>query len=228
MKKFIYLSIISAFLISCGNDDAPEETQNVAPTTPTLVAPVNNKLCTNNAVSFQWEVSADSNGDPIIYQIQVAKDKDFTHIVMTAESSATYQNFTLEKATAYYWRVKSTDNEKLSSTYSTIYSFYTSGDGVVNYLPFAPDLVSPELNSVLNATTAKLEWTAKDVDTKDVLVYDVYFGTTNPPTEKIGVDQSTSTLDVNIVSSKEYFWKVVVKDDKGGETIGQTWRFRTN
>ena len=228
MKKYIYLAIVSAFLISCGNDDAPEETQNVAPTTPTLVAPVNNKLCTNNAVSFQWEVAVDSNGDPIIYQIQVAKDKDFTHIVMTAESSATYQNFTLEKATAYYWRVKSTDNENLSSTYSTIFSFYTSGDGVVNYLPFAPDLVSPELNSVLNATTAKLEWTAKDVDTKDILVYDVYFGTTNPPTEKIGVNQSTSTLDVNIVASKEYFWKVVVKDDKGGETIGQTWSFRTN
>jgi hypothetical protein len=24
------------------------------------------------------------------------------------------------------------------------------------------------------------------------------------------------TLDVNIVASKEYYWKVVVKDDKGG------------
>jgi hypothetical protein len=228
MKKFLYLSIASAFLISCGNEDAPEETPNVAPTTPTLVAPINNKLCTNNAVSFQWNAATDSNNDPVIYQIQVSKDKDFSHIVMTADNVATYQNFTLEKATAYYWRVKSTDNENLSSSYSTVFSFYTSGDGVVNYLPFSPDLVSPELNSVLNATTAKLEWTAKDVDTKDKLVYDVYFGTTNPPTEKVGANQATSTLDVSIIASKEYFWKVVVKDDKGGETIGQTWRFRTN
>jgi hypothetical protein len=228
MKKFLYLTIISILLISCNEDSESSETVNVAPTTPTLVAPVNNKLCNSNAVSFQWDVAADSNNDPIIYQIQVSKDKDFTRIVMTAESTATYQNFTLEKATAYYWRVKSMDNEALSSTYSSVFSFYTSGDGVINYLPFAPDLVSPELNSVLNATTAKLEWTAKDVDTKDKLVYDVYFGTANPPTNKVGANQATSTLDVSVIASKEYFWKVVVKDDKGGETIGQTWRFRTN
>jgi hypothetical protein len=228
MKKFLYLSIASAFLISCGNEDAPAEATNVAPTVPTLVAPVNNKLCTNNAVSFQWNAATDSNNDLVVYQIQVAKDKDFAHIVMTAASTAIYQNFTLEKATAYYWRVKSTDNKDLSSTYSTVFSFYTSGDGVVNYLPFSPDLVAPELNSVLSTKTATLKWTATDVDTKDKLVYDVYFGTANPPTEKVGVNQDASILDVNVVASKEYFWKVVVKDDKGGETIGQTWRFRTN
>jgi hypothetical protein len=228
MKKFVYLSIISVFLISCGSEDAPVEPVNVAPTTPTLVSPVDNKLCTNNAVTFQWNAAVDANNDPIIYQIQVSKEKDFSHIVMIAESSATYQNFTLEKATAYYWRVKSTDNEALSSTYSATFSFYTSGDGVVNYLPFLPDLVSPELNSVLGTTTAKLQWAAKDVDTQDKLVYDVYFGTTNPPTEKVGVDQEASTLDVSVVGSKEYYWNVVVKDDKGGETVGQTWKFRTN
>jgi hypothetical protein len=228
MKKFVYLSIVSVFLISCGSEDAPVEPVNVAPTTPTLVSPVDNKLCANNAVTFQWNAAVDANNDPVIYQIQVSKEKDFSHIVMTAESSATYQNFTLEKATAYYWRVKSTDNEALSSTYSATFSFYTSGDGVVNYLPFLPDLVSPELNSVLGATTAKLQWTAKDVDTKDKLVYDVYFGTTNPPTEKVGVNQEVSTLDVSVVASKEYYWNVVVKDDKGGETVGQTWKFRTN
>jgi hypothetical protein len=228
MKKFLYLSIASAFLISCGNEDAPTEATNVAPTVPILVAPVNNKLCVNNALSFQWTAATDANNDPIIYQIQVSKDKDFSRIVMTAESTAIYQNFTLEKATPYYWRVKATDNENLSSTYSTTFSFYTSGDGVVNYLPFSPDLVAPELNAVLNTKTAQLQWTAKDVDAKDKLVYDVYFGTTNPPTEKLGVNQEASILDVNIVTAKEYFWKVVVKDDKGGETIGQTWRFRTN
>jgi hypothetical protein len=228
MKKFLYLSIASAFLISCANEDAPAEVANVAPTVPTLVAPVNNKLCINNALSFQWNAATDSNNDPIIYQIQVSKDKDFARIVMTAESTAIYQNFTLEKATAYYWRVKATDNENLSSSYSASFSFYTSGDGVVNYLPFSPDLVAPELNAVLGTTTANLQWTAKDVDTKDKLVYDVYFGSTNPPTEKVGSDQASSNLDVTLAASKEYFWKVVVKDDKGGETIGQTWRFRTN
>jgi acyl-coenzyme A synthetase/AMP-(fatty) acid ligase len=37
--------------------------------------------------------------------------------------------------------------------------------------------------------TAKLQWTAKDVDTKDKLVLMYISGTTNPPTEKAGVNQ---------------------------------------
>jgi hypothetical protein len=52
-------------------------------------------------------------------------------------------------------------------------------------------------------------------------------GTTNPPTGKGRCKPEAITLDVNIVASKEYYWKVV-KDDKGRETIGQTLKFRTN
>jgi hypothetical protein len=228
MKKYVYLALIGAFLISCDNEDGPSETANVAPSVPTLASPVNNKLCINNAVSFQWNAASDANNDVVIYQIQIAKDKDFTHIVMSGATNGTYQNFTLDKATAYYWRVKATDEEGLSSTYSSVFSFYTSGEGVVNYLPFLPDLVAPELNALVNPTTAQLKWTASDVDVKDNLVYDVYFGTANPPVDKVSADLTTATLDVTIAGSKEYFWKVVVKDGKGGETIGQTWRFRTN
>jgi hypothetical protein len=228
MKKYIFLTIISALVLSCDDSEAPVESTNVAPSVPVLVAPVNNKLCINNALSFQWEASIDANNDPMIYKIQIAKDKDFSNIVFSGDNKGTLQNVSLEKATAYYWRVKSTDNENASSEYSTVFSFYTSGDGVINYLPFAPNVVSPEINAVLSAGTAKLQWTAIDVDTKDELVYDVYFGTTNPPTEKVGENQVASMLDVNVVVSKEYFWKVVVKDGKGGETNGQTWRFRAN
>jgi len=228
MKKYIYLAFISAFLISCESDDAPSEAANVAPTMPTLASPVNNKLCINNSVSFQWNAATDANNDAVIYQIQIAKDKEFSHIVMSGMSNATYQNFTLDKATAYYWRVKATDTKGMSSSYSAVYSFYTSGDGVINYLPFLPDLIAPELNALINPTAAQLKWTATDVDVNDKLVYDVYFGTTNPPVDKISSDLTASSIDVTIVGSKEYFWKVVVKDNKGGETIGQTWRFRTN
>lgn len=228
MKKNIYLAIISVLIISCDNGDTPSETTNVAPTMPTLTSPVNNKLCINNSVSFQWNAAIDANNDAVIYQIQIAKDKDFANIVMSGGSSATYQNFTFEKATAYYWRVKAIDSKGLSSSYSSTFSFYTSGVGVINYLPFLPDLVAPEFNSLVNPVSVQLKWTASDVDVKDKLVYDVYFGTTNPPVNIISDDLTASVLDVAISGSKEYFWKVVVKDDKGGKTIGQTWRFRTN
>jgi hypothetical protein len=234
MKNLIYLSIVGLLFISCsggGDDPAPTPTPvvtNKAPSTPTLVTPIDNKLCVDNTVAFQWNPSTDVNNDPITYQIQVAKDNTFGQIVKTAETSNAAQTIALEKNTAYYWRIKATDSKGLSSDYSATYKFYTSGDAVVNHLPFSPELVEPALNTVLNTTTAALKWNATDVDATDVLSYDVYFGTVNPPTSKITENTATKTLDVTLESAKEYFWKVVVKDNKGGETVGQVWKFKTN
>lgn len=228
MKNFIYLSIIGFLIISCsggGDDPVPA---NTAPTIPALVAPANNKLCLDNSVSFQWNPSTDADKDAITYQIQVAKDKGFSQIIKTVEGATNTQNIPLEKGVAYYWRVKATDSGKLSSDYSEVFSFYTSAEAVINHLPFSPDLVAPALNAVLNTTTVTLKWTATDVDATDKLVYDVYFGTVNPPATKVSENQVTNVFDVAIAASKEYYWKVVVKDNKGGETTGQTWKFKTN
>jgi hypothetical protein len=232
MKNFIYLSIVGLLFISCGgggDDSAPApEVINVAPTIPTLVNPTDNKLCVDNFVTFQWNPSTDANKDAINYQIQVAKDNAFAQIIKTPEASAVGLTFTLEKNTAYYWRIKASDSKGLSSDYSATYKFYTSGDAVVNHLPFSPELVEPAINTVLNTTTATLKWNATDVDATDVLSYDVYFGTSNPPTSKIKENATAKTLDVTLEPAKEYFWKVVVKDNKGGETIGQVWKFKAN
>lgn len=50
--------------------------------------------------------------------------------------------------------------------------------------------------------------------------YDVYLGTVNPPTTKIGNNLTSPSLNVDLEASKNYFWEVVVKDNKGGETKG--------
>jgi hypothetical protein len=235
MKKFLYLAAIGIALGSCGGGggDNPTPTpiptpENKVPTTPTLVAPTNNKLCIDNAVNFQWNASTDPDGDAITYQIQVAKDNQFGQIAHTLSGSATNQSISLEKGVAYYWRVKATDSKSLSSAYSTVFNFYTEGVGETNHLPFSPELVKPDLNSVVQTATATLEWNAVDVDTNDALTFDVYFGTANPPTTKMGDNQTAKTLDVNLEASKSYYWKVVVKDNNGGEAIGQIWNFKTD
>lgn len=231
MKNFIYLSIAGLIFASCssGGGDDPEPTPvNTAPTTPTLVSPADNKLCLDNTVSFQWNVSTDEQKDPIVYEIQVAKDNAFTQIISTLKNSSPSTDISLEKNTAYYWRVKASDSKELASAYSTTFKFYTSGEAAVNHLPFAPEIISPAINTTLTATTATLKWNASDVDTADVLTYDVYFGTANPPTEKISENKSEKSVEATLETGKQYFWKVVVKDNKGGETIGQIWKFKTN
>jgi len=229
MKKFIYLSVISFLIISCGGgSDSGTVAENGAPTVPTLITPVNNKLCVDNSLNFEWSTSVDSNKDPIVYQIQVAKDNQFAQIVKTLEGTANSQNILLEKEVAYYWRVKATDSKALSSNYSEVFKFYTQGEAVINHLPFSPELVLPALNALLNTTTATLNWNATDVDNEDSLSYDVYFGTNNPPTSKVSINQTSKTVEVNLAVSTVYYWKVVVKDDNGGEIVGQTWTFKTN
>ena len=135
----------------------------------------------------------------------------------------------LEKGKAYYWRVKATDSKNASSAYSGTYSFYTEGVAVANHLPFLPELVQPEINSTISGTSATLKWFASDADVADVLTYDVYLGTTNPPTVKVGDNITTPVFAAtSLQATTLYYWKVVVKDNKGGETRGQVWNFRTN
>ena len=231
MKNSIYLSIICLVFAACGSGggDDPAPVVNTAPTVPVLSIPADNKLCQDNNVSFQWNASTDEQKDAIVYQIQIAKDNAFSQIVNTLDnSSLSTSALALEKNTAYYWRVKATDAKGLSSAYSSTFKFYTAGTAVVNHLPFAPELISPITNAALSTTTASLKWNASDVDTADVLTYDVYFGTENPPTEKLSENKSEKSIDATIAPGKQYFWRVTVKDNKGGETVGQVWKFKTN
>ena len=91
-----------------------------------------------------------------------------------------------------------------------------------------PQLVKPSLEASV-ATTVDLEWSASDVDTSDVLTYDIYWGTSASSLTSSKTNLTTKTAQLTgLQSGTTYYWKVVVKDNKGGETIGQIWNFKTN
>ena len=232
MRNLLYIAILSISLWSCGggggDTPTPPPVVNTAPTVPTLTSPTNNLLCTDNVLNFQWNASTDSQGDAITYQIEVSKNAQFSQIAHTQTSATTSKSITLEKGIAYYWRVKATDSKSAASNYSATFNLYTEGVGITNHLPFSPVLVSPALNSVQTAATINLQWTASDADTSDTLTYDVYFGTANPPTAIVSANQSASSLSRTVAASTKYYWKVTVKDGKGGQTIGQVWNFTTD
>jgi hypothetical protein len=231
MKKFLYTAVITATLWSCGGGgDTPPTPVNHEPTTPTLVYPSNNLLCIDNPVVCKWNASTDSDqGDVITYQVEVAKNSAFTEAKQTFTVATIEQSVPLEENIAYYWRVKAIDDKNASSSYSTVYKFFTYGEGVTNHVPFAPELVSPALNAVVTTPTATLEWNGSDVDSSDTLTYDVYLDTVNPPTTVISANQSGDLFTTPTLSpTTDYYWKIVVKDNHGGQTIGQIWNFRTD
>lgn len=230
MRKYLFVFCSALLLISCGGGDDTSDavTENKAPSSPSLVAPENNLLCIDNTVAFQWNAASDPDSDAVRYQIEVAKDNQFKEIDFTNSVTTVAKSILLEKGVRYYWRVKAIDSKNLSGNYSSVFQFYTEGVGLINHLPFAPSLVKPELSSVVNDNSIVLEWNASDVDANDVLTYDVYFGTTNPPTAKVSSNQSLKTCTQTLNSSGTFYWSADVKDNKGGISKGQVWRFVKN
>lgn len=233
MKKYLYLITIGLLFIACGGsggDDTPPTppppTENKAPSSPIQIYPANNDLCIDNSVTFSWNAATDPENDVLYYVVEVSENNSFSPLTETKTVSTTSTTISLEKGVAFYWRIIAKDNNN-SSDYSAANSFYTEGNGVTNYVPFSPELVAPTINETVQSTTVDLKWTASDVD-NDALTYDVYFDTNNPPINKIGDNITTTTLNVTLESSKDYFWKVVVKDGKGGQAIGQVWNFKTD
>lgn len=232
MKQLIRVFVISLLLCSCsggGSEDeipVPPPAENKAPSKPILTYPTNNLLCINNVLDFEWNASTDSDGDALSYKIEIATDIQFSQIAFSSDVSGTNKVFTLEKGKAYYWRVKATDSKNKSSEYSSTFNFYTEGEGISNHLPFAPELVKPEFNSKENSGDITLEWIGSDTD-NDPLTFDIYFGSNDEP-ELISQNQSEQNFKVSTTANNTYYWKVVVKDNKGGETIGQLWKFNTN
>lgn len=233
MKKILYLVFVASIsLSSCGGsggEDSPiPEPVNTKPSNPSNSKPINNLLCIDNLVTFEWSASSDAEGDVIKYQLQVATDNQFSQNIQTRDNlSVTSTQISLERGVAYYWRVKAIDSKNASSDYSSTFQFYTEGDGKLNYVPFLPSIVAPNLNEIVQTNSVKLEWTASDAD-GDSLMFDVYFGTENLPTAIVAENISESNLTVDLVASTKYYWKVVVKDDKGGAAIGQIWNFKTD
>ena len=235
MKKIIIIFgiFVGIMVIACGGgggDDPPSPlpVTNKAPTQPNLSSPTNNMLCIDNTVVFSWNQATDPDGDAVSYSIEVAKDQGFTQKEHSLTSASTSKTIALEKGKQYYWRVKATDSKNASSSWSSTYQFQTEGVGITNYVPFPPNLIAPAKSSVVQTSSVELQWTASDPDTSDTLMFDVYFGEDAHPSNKIASNQSASTLTVHLESSKVYYWKVVVKDDKGAEAQGGIWTFTTD
>nr|WP_288834674.1 fibronectin type III domain-containing protein [uncultured Flavobacterium sp.] len=224
MKKTSLFILSLILLVSCssGGDEGDAQTP---PTIPGLVYPTNNLVCIDNTVELKWNASSDAQNDAITYQLDVATDNAFTKNVVTSTTTMLSKSLSLEKGKFYYWWVKAIDSNNKVGKYSSVYTFFTENEGIVNHLPFIPEIKTPVLHSSISGSTTTLSWTAVDAD-NDNLSYDVYLGTSNPPTQKVASDLSTATYEVSsLTPGTKYYWNIVVKDGKGGTTIGQVWSF---
>ena len=130
--------------------------------------------------------------------------------------------------TEYHWQVTASDQS--GATYTTpLQSFVVNAE---NDLPSDFDLLSPGNTTMVTDLTPVLHWDEPtDADLLgSIETYDIYISTDNTfadvtPEE---VSANTYTVSADLTEDALYYWKVVAKDDDGGETSSATWSFWTN
>ncbi len=96
-----------------------------------------------------------------------------------------------------------------------------------NKAPDKPSNPSPADGATSQALNVTLSWSCDDLE-NDPLTYDIYFGTTNPPTTLVSQNRTATTLSrSNLYSGITYYWKVIAKDNHSNSTSSSVWIFTT-
>lgn len=223
MKK-INILLIVLLIFSCSNESVE---QNTNPVAASLIFPDNNQECnqgvdvsaTQSSVTFRWTASANTDS----YNIVV---KNLNTLSTTSLSSLVNElAITIEKGTPYSWYVISEKTNSLETAQSETWKFYNAGDPIESYASFPADLISPAMGSILTGiTTQNLSWTGSDID-NDIVSYDVFFDTANPPTTLEG-NTVSSNMDVTVAVGNTYYWRVVTIDSQGNNSQSEIFEFK--
>ncbi len=111
---------------------------------------------------------------------------------------------------------------------------FLSGCFLFNRAPLPPVVGEEWLNGgVAPSLTPLLSWKCIDPD-GDPMYYDVYFSSSYDKVKNMDKDAliaegiTETSLRLNMLSNyTTYYWRVVVRDEKGNITIGDIWWFKT-
>ncbi len=190
---------------------------NRPPVEPHSPSPEDSAVLLSTDVLLNWEC-IDPDGDDLSYDVYFGTSSN----PPLAESGITDNSYSpeeMEEGQSYYWRVIARDG-KGGVSEGPEWSFW------INAPPIAPYSSVPSHNAEYVPLDIILSWKCIDPD-DDPLTYDIYFGTSVVPLLAAAYHPSTSYVPSDLEEGQTYYWRVVARDDKGRETRGPLWRFRT-
>ncbi len=226
----VYLIVgIFLFVISCHKDDSDPVPAIKDPTEAMLIFPFKNSECnegteittTTSKVLFEWRQAENTDKYELVL-INLSTADQSSH--MTSEHKIP---IVLLRATPYAWYVISKSNETDSTVQSETWRFFNAGEGIESYTPFPAEIISPLMAESITAPggTITLDWDGSDVD-DDIVGYDVYFDTTNPPDLFESNLQESVLADIQVESESIYYWSVTTKDAHGNSSESGIYQFR--
>jgi hypothetical protein len=190
---------------------------NQPPNVPSDPNPADGETDVEITTCISWTCE-DPDGDNITYNVYFG-DTNPPPIVSNNQTGNAYCPVLLNFNTTYYWMIVAWDDFGASSQ-GPIWSFTTG----TNNPPYAPNNPIPRNGSENVSIYVNLSWSGGDPD-GDMVLYDIYFGTTNPPPQVASnvTDYDPGVLNQNTI----YYWKLVAWDEHGASTEGPIWWFKT-
>jgi hypothetical protein len=222
---------IGAFLLllGCGEDSpAPIVVTSEIRARVILVFPLENSECnegtdvsaTECTVRFEWKAAENTDE----YELVVADlESDALNSFTTTETTLPV---VLQRATPYAWFVIARSNDVDSTSKSSVWKFYNSGDGIKSHAPFPAEIISPKMAEAINSISGKitLDWEGNDID-NDIAGYDVKLGTTHPP-QLFQANLTSSILtEVSVQTNTVYYWSITTYDGAGNVTSTDVFQF---
>ncbi len=194
---------------------------NTLPYTPFSPQPANLSIGQLLTTTLQWQGGDADDGDTVTYTVYFGEAID-PPMYVTNITETTCILGDLSYNTIYYWRIVASDGRALVS--GPLWHFTTQIAG--NHAPDAPSRPVPINQSVGVPRDVILVWSGSDPD-GDTLTYDVYFGTSNPPTKKTSSQTSTTYNPGSLNYTTVYYWRIVAWDNHSAFTTGSLWSFTT-
>ncbi|MBI5021888.1 MAG: CehA/McbA family metallohydrolase [Ignavibacteriales bacterium] len=206
---------------SNGSTDATASPWNFStvlapPSAFNLLTPSNGSVNIPTSGTVTWQSSVNATG----YDVYIGTTNPPTTKVSSNQPGTNYSYSGLSNSTVYYWKVVSRNSVDTVIATGSPWNFTT-----IISPPGTFSLVSPPDSSINLPITGTLSWQAS----ANASSYDVYLGTTNPPTVKVSADQIGTSYNYNGLSNNTtYFWKVVAKNVAGTlDAVGSPRRFKT-
>jgi len=222
MRIFVVVLFGIALLGCSKNDPSPPEAVN-------LVFPEQNSECTTgidqsettSEVEFRWQEANNTE----TYELRATQL--LTNVTKTTTTTATSASLIIDKGAPYSWQVISRNTQTEVSVPSSTKLFYNAGTQTT-YAPFPATIEAPSSgeNVALDGNgELTLSWSGEDIE-NDIMGYDVYHGTANPPTE-IFMSTTVTNTDIQIaLAAGTYYWKVVTKDREGNTSDSGIYSYR--
>jgi uncharacterized protein (TIGR02145 family) len=188
------------------------------PYVPSSPSPPNNAGNLEADITLSWR-GGDPNGDVVSYDVFLDTENPPVLKIAKVTNVTSVRVTSLNSTTSYYWKIVASDGENTTS--GPVWNFSTKSN-----LPYVPSSPNPPNNAEGLETEVILSWTGGDPN-GDVVSYDVFLDTENPPKEKIAQVINVTTVRVaNLSDPMTYYWKIVASDGEN-TTSGPVWRFST-